>query len=260
MSTFIEAKKSLGQNFLVDQNIIRNIVAAIDPQEKETIIEIGPGQGALTAHLLAAQAHIIAIEKDERMEEPLTALAAEKGGTLNLNLTDAMNVKFEDIVTTPPVKLVGNLPYNIGTQIVFNALHKPELFGQMTFMLQKEVVERITATAGSSNWGRLGVWCDLFAERKKIFDVPPTAFRPRPKIVSAIVQLTPLEKPRYAVNIKNLELILRKSFGQRRKMLRSSLKGVFTSEQLEAIGISPQCRPETLTTEQFCLLSTNIPT
>ena len=150
---------------------------------------------------------------------------------------------------------MGNLPYNVGTPILFNALEHPESFSKMVFMLQKEVVERITAQPKNKNWGRLGVQCSLRCDTRKLFDVPPTAFYPQPKITSAIVELIPLSTTRFPIEDKKLDHLLRKSFGQRRKMLRASLKGTLTEDQIEKAGISPQARPETLSLEELCKLS-----
>lgn len=250
----LPAKKSLGQNFLTDGNIIRRIVQAINPQQGETIVEIGPGQGALTSGLLAAGSSVIAVEKDDRMPEVLAQMAEEHGGNLEVILEDALKVKLHEL-HGEPVKLVGNLPYNVGTPILFNALEHPHKFSRMVFMLQKEVVERITAKPNTKDWGRLGVKCSLLCDTKKLFDVPPTAFYPKPKVTSAIVELVPLTTPRFAVEDKKLEYVLRLSFGQRRKMLRASLKGTLTTKQIEQLGISPEARPETLTLENFCALS-----
>lgn len=252
---FIAAKKSLGQNFLKDDNIIRKIVHAISPQENEVIVEVGPGQGAITGYLLSAGAHIIALEKDERMEVPLSKLSAENDNRLILQLGDALEVDYASLHPQQKIKLVGNLPYNVGTQIVIKALDTPNTFTTLTFMLQKEVVERICAKPNTNDWGRLGVLCDLLCDCRKLFDVPPTAFIPRPKVTSAIVQLTPLDTPRFKVDRKRLEHILRLSFGQRRKMLRASLKGTLSIEQIESIGIKSDVRPETLSTEDFCKLA-----
>jgi 16S rRNA (adenine1518-N6/adenine1519-N6)-dimethyltransferase len=250
----VSAKKSLGQNFLTDGNIIRRIVAAIHPEIGGNIIEIGPGQGALTEGLLEAGAHVTAIEKDDRMPEILETMSAKYDTTLNVILSDALEIDLHQL-HEHPVKLVGNLPYNVGTPLLFNALTHAHNFSKMVFMLQKEVVERITAKPNTKNWGRLGVWCHLMCDCKKLFDVPPTAFYPKPKITSAIVELTPLPQPRFKVDTHKLDRLLRASFGQRRKMLRASLKGLLTEAQIEAIGISPQARPETLSLEELCSLS-----
>ena len=255
ISKDIPAKKSLGQNFLRDENIIRKTVLAIGPQKNEHIVEIGPGQGAITRYLLEAGANLTALEMDERMVVPLTKLSEENDNRLDLKLGDAMLVDFPTLAKDSKVKLVGNLPYNVGTQMVMKALETPDKFIALTFMLQKEVVERICAKPGTSDWGRLGVWCDLICDNKRLFDVPPGAFIPRPKVTSAIVQMTPLEAPRYDVDFKKLERVLRLTFGQRRKMLRATLKGTLSIEQIESIGIKATDRPEVLSTKQFCDLA-----
>lgn len=250
----VSAKKSLGQNFLVDQNIIRKIVQAIAPKEGEIIIEIGPGQGALTEHLLASGAHVIALEKDERMVEPLTEISKKYDNRLSIELGDALSTDLNSLCDSS-FKLVGNLPYNVGTQMVFNALKMGPRIQNMTFMLQKEVVDRITATPDTNHWGRLAVWCDLYTERQKLFNVPPTAFYPQPKVTSAIVSLTPRAQKKYEVDDKRLQQILSQSFTQRRKMLRASLKTLMSIEDIESIGVKATQRPETLSTEQFCKLA-----
>ncbi|MFT7433222.1 MAG: 16S rRNA (adenine1518-N6/adenine1519-N6)-dimethyltransferase [Alphaproteobacteria bacterium] len=250
----IEAKKSLGQNFLTDQNIIRKIIQAINPQVGETIIEVGPGQGALTEHLLAAGAHVIALEMDERMLVPLDALNEKYDGRLTVIIGDALKQNLTTL-TQGKYKLVGNLPYNVGTQIVFNAIKMGAHISAMTFMLQKEVIQRITANVNDNHWGRLAVWCDLYCSRKRLFDVPPTAFFPQPKVTSSIVSLIPLDEKRFNADDKKLSYILQSTFTKRRKMLRASLKSILDVEQIESIGVKATQRPETLTTEQFCLLS-----
>ena len=249
----IQAKKSLGQNFLVDQNLIRKIIHAMDIQPNEHLIEIGPGQGALTRHILAAGARVTVVEKDPRMVPILEELSAEFDNRLTVHLADALEIDFSTLGT--PCKLVGNLPYNVGTPIVIKALEQSHNFPQMTFMLQREVIDRITAQPKSSDWGRLGVWCHLRANCKRLFDVPPSAFIPRPKVTSAIVQITPLEKNRFDVDTKKLSSLLLKCFTKRRKMLRASLKGTLTAEQIEAVGIPASARPEELSTEDFCKLT-----
>lgn len=249
----VSAKKSLGQNFLVDQNLIRKIIDAIHIENDEHLIEIGPGQGALTRHLLEAGARVTAVEKDPRMIPILEELSAEFDNRLTVHLADALEIDFSTLGT--PCKLVGNLPYNVGTQIVLKALEQSTNFPQMTFMLQREVIDRITARPKTSDWGRLGVWCHLYAETRRLFDVPPSAFIPRPKVTSAIVQITPLTTPRFEVDVKKLANVLLKTFTKRRKMLRASLKGTVSSEQIESIGIRPEARPEELSTEDFCRLT-----
>jgi 16S rRNA (adenine1518-N6/adenine1519-N6)-dimethyltransferase len=250
----LEAKKSFGQNFLVDKNIIGKIIDAINPQEGELIIEVGPGQGALTEILLERGARVLALEKDPRMLEPLTKISEAHDNRLEIRIGDALDVDFASLADEP-YKLVGNLPYNVGTQIVFNTLDARKAISQMTFMLQKEVVERIVAKQKENHWGRLAVWCDLKTTCYRLFDVPPTAFIPRPKITSSIVQLTPRPEPKYAVSDKKLSHILHSTFTKRRKMLRASLKGILSAKTVEACGINPSDRPEVLSTEDFCKLA-----
>lgn len=253
----IAAKKSLGQNFLTDQNIIRKIIQAINPQQDETIVEIGPGQGALTEHLLAAGANVIALEMDERMLVPLNVLNEKYDNRLTIILGDALKQDMTTLVDGK-YKLVGNLPYNVGTQIVFNAIKLGEHISAMTFMLQKEVIQRITANVNDNHWGRLAVWCDLYCRRQKLFDVPPTAFFPMPKITSSIVSLIPHDDKKFTVDDKKLGHILQSTFTKRRKMLRASLKGILDVEPIESIGVKATRRPETLTTEQFCKLAAKL--
>lgn len=252
---FPEAKKSLGQNFLHDMNVKRRICAAINPQEGEHIVEIGPGVGALTELLLEAGAQVTVLEKDSRFI-PLLEELNNKGykGSIKVIEGDALKDDFAHFIDEP-FKLVGNLPYNIGTEIVIKALETPEKFKSITILLQKEVIERICAKPKTKDWGRLAVLCSFLSETKYLFDVPPGCFHPAPKVMSALGQLIPLEAPRYDVPLKRLSHITKQAFGQRRKMLRASLKGLISIEQMEAVGIDPQARPETLSLEDFCTLS-----
>jgi len=250
----LSPNKSLGQHFLRDRNIIEKIIKAINPKEGEVIIEIGPGPGAMTVPLLASGAHIIAIEKDARFQSTLQASASSRGGSLKFELADALKVDWVKMVT-PGLKIVGNLPYNVGTQIVLNILQQQTPTGPMTFMLQKEVVDRFLAPPSTPARGRISIWRELLADGTRLFDVPRNAFNPPPKVTSAMMQITPLTKPRYNVVLPTLKRVLDTTFNQRRKMLRASLKGMLTEQQIEALGIDPTARPETLTTEEFCTLS-----
>lgn len=248
-------KRELGQNYLIDQNIIRKIIAAIDPHPGETIIEIGPGPGTLTEPLLRSRAKIIVVEKDPRFTLDLERIADDVApGNLTIHEADALKFAF-DKAHPSPCRLVGNLPYNVGTQILMKALKTPERFPSMTFMLQKEVIDRILATPGDKDWGRLAVWCDLLTDRVRLFDVPPNAFRPAPRVMSSVVRLTMRREPLCDYNRKNLDKLMRQAFGQRRKMLRSSLKGLLNDEDYTAVEVDPKQRPEELTTKQLCALS-----
>lgn len=252
---FPEAKKSLGQNFLHDMNVKRRICAAINPQEGENIVEIGPGVGALTELLLEAGANVTVLEKDTRFI-PILEDLNNKGykGTIKVIEGDALADDFSSFYEEP-FKLVGNLPYNIGTEIVIKALEKPHQFKSITILLQKEVIERICAKPNTKDWGRLAVLCSFLSETKYLFDVPPGCFHPVPKVMSALGQLIPMENPRFDVELKKLSRLTKQAFGQRRKMLRASLKGLLTIEQIEETGIDPQARPETLSLEDFCKLT-----
>lgn len=246
--------KSLGQHFLRDQNIIRKITEAVDPQKGETVVEIGPGPGALTIPLLAHGANVLAIEKDERFKGLLEGLSKSRGGELTFCLKDALKMDWPDIVQ-PDMKVAGNLPYNVGTQIVLNLLQSRVQPKSMIFMLQKEVIDRFTARPNSSARGRISVWCELLSDAKTLFDVSQGAFNPTPKVVSAVMRLTPLAEPRYDVDMAKLKLVLDTTFNQRRKMLRASLKHHLSADAIEAVGVIPTARPENLTTKEFCALA-----
>ena len=251
----IDAKKSLGQNFLHDKFIIQKIVDAIRVNREDMpLMEIGPGTGALTKPLLESGATLLSLEKDHRMEDVLRPLEAEYPFTLQMG--DALKDKYVDL-TPAGSQLVGNLPYNIGTVIVTKALETPEHWERMVFMLQKEVVGRICANPGDKDWGRLALYCQLRADCKRLFDVPRGAFNPPPKITSSIVEIVPREKLRYECNVKRLEELSAMAFNQRRKMLRASLKSAFDNVEaaLESVGIKPTDRPETISLELFCKLS-----
>jgi 16S rRNA (adenine1518-N6/adenine1519-N6)-dimethyltransferase len=251
-----QAQRALGQNFLIDQNIIRKIIAAIHPLAEETIYEIGPGPGALTEPLLAANANVHVIEKDRDMAQKLAQTPAAEAGMLTVIQADAVTHDWRQVSNT---KIVGNLPYNVGTQIIFNLLpHLARLVKPATFMLQKEVAERIIATPGNKNWGKLGLWCRMYADCELLFIVPPTAFVPKPKVESAIIQLTPLNAPRYPHDAKKLKRVIDAAFTQRRKMLRASLKGVVDEAGFNAAGIDSTARPESLSLAEFCLLSQHL--
>jgi 16S rRNA (adenine1518-N6/adenine1519-N6)-dimethyltransferase len=248
------ANKALGQHFLHDQQTLAKIVAACGTLQGQNVLEIGPGPGALTRALLAAGAHVTALEKDPRFLEGLAQLP----GPLTPHQADALEV---DLTSFTPAGglVVGNLPYNVGTEILFRLVRTGRHhFTHMVFLLQKEVVQRVCARPGSKDWGRLGVWCDLLCKRESLFDVPPGAFTPPPKVTSRVVRLTPLPAPRYAVQEEKLSRLLAQAFTQRRKMLRRSLKGLLTEADIIACGVTPTQRPEELTTEQLCQLAEKI--
>lgn len=267
--THIPAAKHLGQHFLTNPRTIARIVEAIAPAPGQTIAEIGPGTGALTEHLLAAGSHVLAIEMDERCYPVLEALSARFDNRLTLVRGDALQLDTWLPLLPASSPITGNLPYNVGTEIVTRLLLAPytpvgrhpapsgakDSLGPMTFMLQKEVIQRLTATGPGEHWGRLGVLTHLLADAKRLFDVPPGCFTPPPKVMSSIVRLMPLPQPRYEVSLAKLDTLLRHAFGQRRKMLRASLKGLLTEQQITEAGILPTARPEQLATAHLVRLA-----
>ena len=260
----LAAKKSLGQNFLFDLNLTRRIARAAAPLDQATIIEIGPGPGGLTRALLAEGAkHVIAVERDARALPALAEISAHYPGRLDVIEDDAMNVDWAKLVTGP-ARIVANLPYNIGTPLLVGWLTKgtwPPFYDTLTLMFQKEVALRIAATPGSDDYGRLSVLCQWRCACKKLFDVNRSAFTPPPKITSSIVQLVP--RPAAEVNcaISALEKVTAAAFGQRRKMLRSSLKSIFETPEtvLEGLGITPTKRAEEISVNDFARLAQLLP-
>ncbi len=256
------AKKSLGQNFLFDLNLTRRIARAAGPFHGSTVVEIGPGPGGLTRALLAEGAnHVIAIERDDRAIAALKEVAAAYPGKLHIINGDALQQDWPTLVKGP-ARIVANLPYNIGTPLLIGWLTQgdwPPWNSSLTLMFQKEVAERIAAKPGTEAYGRLSVLCQWRCTCTKLFDVNRAAFTPPPKITSSIVQLVPrLESTGSSAN---LEKVTAAAFGQRRKMLRSSLKSVFDdpAEICKSIGIDPELRAEQLGVEPFLALAAALP-
>lgn len=248
-------RKRFGQNFLHDQNIIGKIITAIAPKEHEHIVEIGPGLGALTTKLLPLAKTMDAIELDRDLI-PKLQHACRDLGELKIHQGDVLKFDFATLSNKHLLRLVGNLPYNISTPLLLHVLKQIEYIQDMHFMLQKEVAERIAATSGTKDYGRLTVMVQYFCQVQMLFTVPPTAFYPVPKVDSAVVRLIPHEKIALpAKNIDNLEKLVKQAFSQRRKTLRNTLKGLITVAQLEQLNIDPQLRAERLTVGEFVKLS-----
>lgn len=250
-------RKRFGQNFLHDQNVIRGIVAAIHPLPGERLVEIGPGLGALTTPLLAALGEMDAVELDRDLIPKLEQQFAT-AGTLRIHNADALKFNFCSLAENGEEKLrvVGNLPYNISTPLIFHLLEQSRCIGDMHFMLQKEVVNRLAANPGGGDYGRLSIMVQYHCRVEKLFTVPPGAFNPPPKVDSAIVRLTPYAQLPYpARDEKKLAQLVTKAFNQRRKTLRNNMKGLLDAAAIEALGIDPGCRPETLSLEQFVALA-----
>lgn len=241
----MKAKKHLGQNFLKDDGVINNIVKIIGPKPKERIIEIGPGHGAITQYIHASEADLQLIELDNDL---IPVLEQKFGDADNVQIhhMDALQLKLTD----GPYKVVGNLPYNISTPLLISMLYQAKNISTMVFMLQKEVVQRICAPPGEKNFGRLSVMLQHQFDCTAHLVIKPEAFDPPPKIDSQIVQLT-IKSEVTPVSLPALEALVKQSFQQRRKTIRNNLKKIVEVEQLEAVGIDPRQRPETVTVHQY---------
>lgn len=254
------AKKHLGQNFLHDRSVIDRIVQAIDPRPGDVVVEIGPGQGALTFPLLKKHGEVTAIEFDRDLHAPLQA-AAREHGKLQLIEGDVLGVDFSALAAQRgdargQIRLAGNLPYNLSSPILFHALDHAAAIRDMHFMLQKEVVERMVAAPGSAAYGRLSVMLQYRFDMELLFIVPPTAFVPAPKVDSAIVRMTP--KPASALEARDpahFAALVSAAFSQRRKMLRNTLRDWSSAEELEQLGVAATARAEELALADYVRLS-----
>lgn len=245
-------KKFLGQHFLHEQNIIRQIVNLIVPKVEESLIEIGPGAGALTTKLLPLVKTLDVIELDQEII-PILEKNCLYSPKLQIHLADVLQVDFTNFPA--PLRLVGNLPYNISTPLLFLLLKNIHLIKDMHFMLQKEVGERMVATPGTKTYGRLSVMLQYYCEIKLLLCIGSGAFSPAPKVDSVFMRLVPRTSPTItASNLEQLSMIVRFAFGKRRKTIANSLKPYITPLQLQTLGIDPSSRPEQLSVEQFALI------
>ena len=252
-------KKSLGQNFLFDLNLTGRIARAGGPLEGATVLEVGPGPGGLTRSILAEGAErVIAIERDERALPALAEIEGAYPGRLQVISADALRTNVSDLLRdADDARIIANLPYNVGTQLLVNWLtvaNWPPIYRSLTLMFQREVAERIVAKPGDPAFGRLGVLASWRTDARIAFDVSPRAFVPPPKVVSSIVVLTPRVEP-IPCEPEALAHVTALAFGQRRKMLRQSLKPLGGEIMLERLGIDPTRRPETLGVDEFCLIA-----
>ncbi|HTR00939.1 MAG TPA: 16S rRNA (adenine(1518)-N(6)/adenine(1519)-N(6))-dimethyltransferase RsmA [Candidatus Acidoferrum sp.] len=255
------ARKRFGQNFLHDEHVIARIVRAITPGPGQRLIEIGPGQGALTAPLLDAAGRLTCIEIDRDLAQLLRERYAGNPG-FNLIEGDVLDVDFATLTNGPAsLRIVGNLPYNISTPLLFHLLRHHPLIHDMVFMLQLEVVQRLAAAPGTDDYGRLSVMMQYYCEVEMLFKVPPGAFVPQPKVDSAIVRLTPHRpSPFTAVDTDALARVVKAAFGQRRKTLRNTLKAVFSPEKLAVLPIDTGLRAENLSVTDYVRLAALIDT
>lgn len=253
------ARKRFGQNFLHDQQVIDRIIASIAPQPNDLLLEIGPGRAALTQPLIAsgAELHVLEIDRDlvTRLEQKFAHI-----DSLTIHSGDALQVDFAAMMGNRPFRLIGNLPYNISTPLIFHLLRWHTLVTDMHFMLQKEVVQRMASGPGSKAYGRLSVMTQFRCTVTPLFDVQAESFTPVPRVSSSIVRLQPLRQPPFEVGSdNNLEQVVAAAFSQRRKTLRNSLSGLFSSAQILAAGIDPGQRAEQLDLSQFAALARTLP-
>jgi 16S rRNA (adenine1518-N6/adenine1519-N6)-dimethyltransferase len=249
-------RKRFGQNFLRDEATIEAIASAIAPDKSDHLVEIGPGEGAITQALVASGCRFDAIELDRDLRTRLLA-SFSTYGSFALHSADALRFDFASLQRdSRPLRVIGNLPYNISTPLLFKLLDYGPLIADMHFMLQLEVVERLAAEPGNKSWGRLGVMAQFQCGVEQLFEVPPEAFFPPPKVQSAIVRLTPKQTPRWAhVDREVLAKVVSQAFSQRRKTLRNNFKNNLTDTQFEMAGIDPQARAETLNIDHFVALT-----
>jgi len=244
-------RKRFGQHFLHDGNIIRKLIAAIHPEPGQSLLEIGPGQGALTLPLLEQCRELTAIELDRDLIESLQH-RAEPIGRLRLIQADILKVDLGELPLQPPLRVVGNLPYNISTPLMFHLLKWRDRIADMHFMLQKEVAERIIASPGSKHYGRLSVMMQYHCETEYLFDVPPGCFTPPPKVDSAIIRLRPWPRlPHPVTDSDRLSALVQAAFGQRRKTISNSLKAFIDADGLRRLGIDPRSRAENLSLQDY---------
>lgn len=250
------ARKRFGQNFLHDPSVLYRIAQAVRPTPTDHIVEIGPGQGALTDVLIDNSGHYSAIELDRDLIEPLRQQFTQP----HFHLYPADALHFDYATLTPkPLRMVGNLPYNISAPLLVKWMDYHQDIQDIHVMLQQEMAERITALPGTKDYGRLSVMLQYFCYAELLFTVPPEAFDPIPKVMSMVIRMIPYaQKPYVANDLQKLDQLLRQAFSQRRKTISNTLKPYFTKEQLIEFGIDPQQRPETVTVEQYVKLSNKI--
>jgi 16S rRNA (adenine1518-N6/adenine1519-N6)-dimethyltransferase len=250
-----QARKRFGQNFLHDPGVIERIVRSINPAPEDTLVEIGPGLGALTEELLERNPNLHAVELDRDLV-PILRTKFFNYPNFTIHQCDALTFDFSELATDGPLRIVGNLPYNISTPLIFHLLNQAGVVQDMHFMLQKEVVMRLAAQPGDNHYGRLGIMAQYFCRVQPLFEVGPGAFKPAPKVDSAIVRLIPhKELPHPARDLKTLQAVVRSAFNARRKTLRKALAGLVTAEQLNQLGIDDGLRPENLSLADYVAIA-----
>jgi 16S rRNA (adenine1518-N6/adenine1519-N6)-dimethyltransferase len=252
-------RKRFGQNFLQDDSVIDAIARAIAPMKGDHVVEIGPGEGALTQALISSGCQLDAIELDRDLRTRLLA-SFSTYPDFTLHSADALKFDFASLATEQrPLRVVGNLPYNISTPLIFRLLDQAGLIADMHFMLQLEVVDRLAAQPGTKDWGRLGVMAQFQCQVEKLFEVPPGAFYPPPKVQSAVVRLVPHASPQFPEADKTaLSRVVTQAFSQRRKTLRNNFRGVLTDVDFEQMSIDPSCRAEALSIPDFVAVAEHL--
>lgn len=252
-----KARKRFGQNFLQDANIISRIVRAIHPKTDDLMVEIGPGQGAITRELLESLQQLSVIELDRDLIPLLKVNLASQLDKLHIFSADALQFDFAQLIQNgQKLRVVGNLPYNISTPLIFHLLSYRQQLEDMHFMLQYEVVARMAAKPGSKTYGRLSIMSQYYCQVEHLFDVPPECFNPAPKVMSAIVRLKPYRQlPQEADDLPTFEEVVKLAFSQRRKMLRNTLKPLLSAEQIEQLEEDLKLRPEQLDISGFIRIS-----
>ncbi|MEA1080616.1 16S rRNA (adenine(1518)-N(6)/adenine(1519)-N(6))-dimethyltransferase RsmA [Marinobacter qingdaonensis] len=247
-----QARKRFGQNFLHDPGVIERIVRSINPKPEDALVEIGPGLGAITEEILALNPRLQVVELDRDLI-PVLRTKFFNYPDFRIHEADALSFDFSQLVEPGQrLRIVGNLPYNISTPLIFHLLAQAGVVQDMHFMLQKEVVQRLAAVPGDNNYGRLGIMAQYFCKVQPLFDVGPGAFRPAPKVDSAIVRLVPHDTlPHPARDLGTLQSVVRTAFNARRKTLRKALAGVISVDQLQTLGINDGLRPENLSLADY---------
>lgn len=257
-STQYRTKKRFGQHFLHDQQIINQIINSVQINDNQTLVEIGPGQGAITMPLLKKFNQLTAIELDRDLIDHLRK-KSKLYGELTLINDDILNINFNDVFKNQSLSVVGNLPYNISTPLLFHLLDSSNMITSMTFMVQQEVANRITAQVGDKHYGRLSIMMQYYCQSSYLFHVPPESFNPPPKVDSAVIHITPLKT--LNTNLKDkalMDTLVKAAFSQRRKTIRNSLSKLVTIEQLQQSDIDPKLRAENLSLEQFINLTNTV--
>ena len=255
--TAFKPRRRFAQHFLIDEAVIERIIAVISPAPDECLVEIGPGLGALTRALVEIVRSLQVIELDRNLADELPRRLGNPRN-LHVHAMDALTTDFTKLAGEHRLRIVGNLPYNISSPLLFHLLDHQPIIQDMHFMLQNEVVDRLAASPGNRDYGRLSVMVQLVCWVDKLFEVPPESFSPPPRVNSAVVRLVPAKTPTVLVDKPHFERVVRQAFSQRRKTLRNSLRDLLDENEIRAAGIDPGARPETLDLVGFAALSNKL--